>query len=184
MPGVRPRRTAGVANSWPARGSDAEWDDLRRWRSVRAVRASRQRRCRLAYGDVVRNRFNRRGRVDALRRARHDGRGRHGQLMARVTRAERCRLRSARSVMTVGLARVGCLMRRRACPVAGECTDRRAGERESQQQRDETHGSILSQAAGSHTHKWHQNRTGIRNDSMSSTFQPPPTAALCQPSVR
>ena len=81
--------------------------------------------------------------------------------MARVPRAERCRLRGTRSVVAVRLRRGGCLMRGRACPVAHERTGRRAGKRERQQQRGETHGSILSHAAGSHTSSWHLNRTGI-----------------------
>ena len=77
--------------------------------------------------------------------------------------------RGAGRVVTVGLGRGSRLMRNRARPIADQRTDRRPGERDSQQQRYETHGTILSQAAGSHMRTWHQNRTGTRSDSRSST---------------
>ena len=61
--------------------------------------------------------------------------------MTRVPRRKRCRLRGAGIVVAVALRRGRCLMCSRTCPIADQCTDRWAGERESHQQRDGTHGN-------------------------------------------
>ena len=61
--------------------------------------------------------------------------------MTRVPSRKRCRLRGALRVVTIGLFRGSCLMCRRTCPIADQSTDRRAGNRESQQQGDGTHGN-------------------------------------------
>ena len=94
---------------------------------------------RVHHGDLVRRRLNHHGCVNELRHARHDAHGRGRQLMAPVSRAKRCRLRGARGVVTIALGRGSCLMFSRTCPVADQRTDRRAGQRESQQQCDSTH---------------------------------------------
>lgn len=113
---------------------------MRWWRSVCPVRAAAGERC-LRDGAAVDCRVNRRRHVVERRRARHDARGRCRQLMTRVPRRERCRLRGARRVVTIGLCRGSCFMRSRTCPIADQSTDRRAGNRESQQQRDDAHGN-------------------------------------------
>jgi hypothetical protein len=60
--------------------------------------------------------------------------------MAPVPRGKRCRLSRAWGVVTIALCGGSCLMCSPTCPIANQRTDRRAGQRESQQQRDSTHG--------------------------------------------
>ena len=111
---------------------------MRWWRSVCPVRAAGHEH-RLPDGTPGHCRVDVHSRVVERRRARHDARGRCRQFMTRVPRRKRCRLRGARRIVTIGLCRGNCLMCSRTCPIADQRTDRRAGNRESQQQRDETH---------------------------------------------
>jgi len=126
-------------HSGGARGSDAEWNDLCGRGGVRPVGPARDKR-RRRHSGLAHGRLNDDSGVDDVRRAGHDARGRHRQLVAPVPRGKRCRLRRAWNVVTIAVCRGSCLMFSRTCPVADQRTDRGAGQRESQQQCDSIHG--------------------------------------------